>query len=151
MEPLTVERIFVKIHTVQNENASYALKQPRGEKEITTERLRLIEPMRNINVLPDYVHMTTYNQINEKIMCVPIIDFYILLQFNIRRHFIISLSVMVYDSCQTIKPTIKYCTKIIYQNLHNNTPECCARHHKILNKSYDSTYKVIFVLACHLH
>ena len=136
----------------------------------TTWGESLIKSMRNARALLYYVHMTTYNQINEKLLRVPIVGFYILIWFNIQ-FFCASLYVRVFDSGQAIK-----CARNLYKNnlsqttqLHISTlhtpsytytysyylkykdiflPACCLRH-KILYKTKISQYSQINARTLH--
>ena len=72
-----------KIRTEKNEIVSYVLQRMRRKKNITVKRLHLIKSTINILTLLDYIHIRTYNWINDKCPRFPIINFYILIQFNI--------------------------------------------------------------------
>ena len=133
MVPLPPERIRAKIVPVQNENISYDLQRPSGGKYITFARLCLIGSMRNACVLLDYVHMTKYNRIDEKCSDIPIVHFYILVLFKIRRHFCASPSVRVSDSGQTVNCDRNFCTTRTCRHLHNYTPAHFTCHHAFLN------------------
>ena len=84
--------------------------------------------MINFCVLLYYIHMTTYNWINEKHLHVPIIHFYILVWFNIQQYFHTILSGRVYNSGQYVNCTRKYCTKTNCLNIHTSTQTCFTRH-----------------------
>ena len=81
-------------------------------KNITFRQLRATKFMRNDPTLLYCVHMITYNIINKKIPHLTIINFYILVLFNIRRHFCVS------DSKQPINCAVKYFTKITCHNFY---------------------------------
>ena len=83
--------------------------------------------------LPYYVHMTTYNQINQRRPRVTIIQFYILIWFHIQIHFHASLSVWVSSSGHTVKCTIKYITKNPFNKLHHCIPACSTWNHTLLH------------------
>ena len=98
----------------------YALQKPSRGKNITLARLCLIEYTRNVCAVLDYVHTTTYNWINESLPCVPIVQFYILIWFNIRRNFCTRMSIRLTYSVHPVncainsawnKPVTTYTTK----------------------------------------
>ena len=107
--------------------------------------------MRNFRALLYYVHIHTYNWMNEKRPRIPIVNFYILLQFNVRRHFCAILSIRVSDSVQPVNCARKYRTKITYHNLHSYTPSCFTHNHTLLYIHTIQHTMTFFVQACHLH
>ena len=99
----------------------------------------------------DYVHMSTYNLIGEKIPCVPIIHFYILIRFNIRRHFCASLYVRILDSIQPVKYTRKHHTNNPYHKLHHYITTLSILHNQLTQTPTIIHTKKFSVLDCHLH
>ena len=86
--------------------------------------------MRHIRALIFNINMTEYNKINEKQMWISIINFYIIVWFNIRRRFCASLSVRVSDSGRPVNYARKYFTKKLvttYTITHQNAS------HSIIN------------------
>ena len=76
-------------------NVSYALQQPSGEKDNNFKGLILIKNTRKVHTIKDYFHMHTHDQINNELLCVPIIKFSILVRFNIQRNVCASVSIRV--------------------------------------------------------
>ena len=95
MDQLTVEQFRTKMHPKKNENVSYAFQKISRSKYFTFARLSIIEYNRNVCALLCYIHMSTYNQIYNKRLRIPIIHFHILVGFNIQRRFCASLSLRV--------------------------------------------------------
>ena len=119
-------------------------------KDITFTILCLIKSKRKVRVLLYYVHMSMYNWINEKLPCVTIIHFYILVQFNIRRHFCASLSVRVSNSVQLVKFSIKYFKNNLFDNLHNYIPSRFTLHHTLLHTHMIQHMVILFAPTCNL-
>ena len=106
---------------------------------------------RNARTLLYYVPITTYNIINWKRLCVPVIHFYKLLRFRIRRHFSASLPVRVFDSGQPVNCASKYHTKNICQKLHLCIPARPTRHYTLLDTPNILHTKTLLAPACHPH
>ena len=119
------------------------MQQTRAEKDITFARIILIEYTITICALLYCVHMTTYNQINEKCPRVPIIHFCILVGSNIRGHFVSSLSVRVSDSGQLVHLNRKYVMERTCHNLQNCTPACFKWYNTLLH-TYKSNIQQYF-------
>ena len=106
--------------------------------------------MKNFRTLLDYVNMITYYRINVKPPRFPIIHFYIIIQFHIKRHFSARLSVRVSNSVQTIKCAIKYFIIITYHRLHHYITERSTQDHTIIHITKILHMKSFFMPACHL-
>ena len=122
----------------------------RAKKNTTFEILALIKSTINISALLYYVHMTTCNKSDEKCPRVTIIHFYILVWFNIRRHFCTTLYVRVSDSGQPVNCAIKYHTEITCHKLHTYTLARFTYHRTLLNNHMIQHTETFFAPACHL-
>ena len=100
---------------------------------IASKFQRITESMRNIHVLLYYVNMTTYSPFNGKLPRVPIIHFYILIWFHIRRKICSGLSLRVFYPGHPVKCTRKYCTNKPFHTLHHYIPEHSTRHRTLLH------------------
>ena len=161
--------MFSQKYIHKNENLLCALQWPLREKDTTFTRLCTIEFTIDVQAFLDYIHPTTNNRINEKRPQVPSflyirvrvrnyfsnyhnqIPIYIyvshmLVRFNILRHFRARLSVRVSYSGQPFSCTIKYFTKINYNNINTCTQKRFTHHRKLQHTTpflhhYDSIQK----------
>ena len=110
--------------------------------------------MVNVCTFLYYVHVTTYDQINEKLICfpyilsvsartycsdcnnwIPICTYisHVLVWFNTQGHFCVRLYGRVTNADQPVNCAIKYHTKIKCHNIHNYTQACFTHHHTLLH------------------
>ena len=122
------KKIRANRHTEKNKNVSNDFQQPCGGKDITFTRICIIEYTRNVCEFLDYVHTTMNNQTNDKILRVPLVLYvhvitycpychswipirtyfsHMLVRWNIRRKFSVSMFVRVSNSGHPEKCTRK--------------------------------------------
>ena len=94
-----------------------------------------------------YVGMDTYNKTNEKSPRIPIINFYILIKFNIQGKFCASLSVRISDSGQPVNCARKYCTKRNCPNINTykqaQFKNYCTHHTLLHTHAIQHTKKIL--------
>ena len=101
--------------------------------------------MRNVCALLYYVHIFTKNRINGKLPCAPIIHFYIIVWFHIRRHFLAILSIRVSDSGYPVNCTRKHSTNNPCHKLHHFMPARSTRHYTLLHSPMILHMKTLFL------
>ena len=149
-DQLTVKIFCAETYTEKNGNLSYTFQQTYRGKYVTFSILHLIYSIRNVCVILYYAFMDLYNLINDKLLHIHTIQFYILTWFNIKIHFSDRLSVRVSNSDQPVNCAIKFHTRLTCHNLYNYTPDLFTHHHTIIYTHVAQQTDTFFAPACHL-